>query len=51
MHVDDLCQAHIFLFEDPTAEGRYICSSHDETIYGIANMIREKWPEYQIPTE
>ncbi|KAK4394310.1 Dihydroflavonol 4-reductase [Sesamum angolense] len=51
VHVDDLSEAHIFLFEHPTAEGRYICSSHDATIYGLANMIREKWPEYHIPTE
>ncbi|KAL1569486.1 alcohol dehydrogenase (NADP(+)) [Salvia divinorum] len=48
---DDLCEAHIFLFEHPKAEGRYICSSHDATIYDIANLIREKWPEYSIPTE
>ncbi|KAL0332903.1 UNVERIFIED_CONTAM: Dihydroflavonol 4-reductase [Sesamum calycinum] len=51
VHVDDLSEAHIFLFEHPTAEGRYICSSHDATIHGLANMIREKWPEYHIPTE
>ncbi|XP_042020789.1 dihydroflavonol 4-reductase-like [Salvia splendens] len=51
VHVDDLCEAHIFLFEHPKAEGRYICSSHDATIYDIANLIREKWPAYSIPTE
>ncbi|KAK6150652.1 hypothetical protein DH2020_015584 [Rehmannia glutinosa] len=51
VHVDDLCEAHILLFEHPTAEGRYICSSHDATIYDITNMIREKWTEYHIPTE
>ncbi|KAH6756004.1 dihydroflavonol 4-reductase [Perilla frutescens var. hirtella] len=51
VHVDDLCEAHIFLFEHPEAEGRYICSSHDATIYDIAKMIGENWPEYHIPTE
>ncbi|XP_047971510.1 dihydroflavonol 4-reductase-like [Salvia hispanica] len=51
VHVDDLCEAHIFLFEHPKAEGRYMCSSHEATIYDIANLIREKWPEYSIPTE
>nr|ABP57077.1 dihydroflavonol 4-reductase [Coleus scutellarioides]ABP57078.1 dihydroflavonol 4-reductase [Coleus scutellarioides] len=51
VHVDDLCEAHIFLFEHPKAEGRYICSSHDATIYDIADMLREKWPEYHIPTQ
>ncbi|KAG6397367.1 hypothetical protein SASPL_143534 [Salvia splendens] len=28
-----------------------MCSSHNATIYDIANLIREKWPEYSIPTE
>ncbi|KAL8491341.1 hypothetical protein ACS0TY_023100 [Phlomoides rotata] len=51
VHVDDICKAHIFLFEKPTAQGRYICSSDDATIYDIANLIREKWSEYHIPTE
>ncbi|KAA8531902.1 hypothetical protein F0562_006381 [Nyssa sinensis] len=51
VHLDDLCEAHIFLYEQPKAEGRYICSSHDATIYDLAKMIREKWPEYNVPTE
>ncbi|KAL3624004.1 hypothetical protein CASFOL_032820 [Castilleja foliolosa] len=51
VHVDDLCEAHILLFEHPTAQGRYICSSHDATIYDLANMIRQNWPEYNVPTE
>ncbi|XP_059623620.1 dihydroflavonol 4-reductase-like [Cornus florida] len=51
VHLDDLCQSHIFLYENPQAEGRYICSSHDGTIYDLATMFREKWPEYNVPTE
>ncbi|KAJ0985887.1 hypothetical protein J5N97_004243 [Dioscorea zingiberensis] len=50
-HVDDLCQAHIFLFEHPEAKGRYICSSHDITLPNLATILREKYPEYDIPTE
>ncbi|KAE8729032.1 Bifunctional dihydroflavonol 4-reductase/flavanone 4-reductase [Hibiscus syriacus] len=34
-----------------TAEGRYICSSHAATIVELANMLREKYPEYNIPTK
>lgn len=49
VHLDDLCNAHIFLFEHPKAEGRYICSSHDATIYEIAQLLKEKYPEYNIP--
>ncbi|CAK9152367.1 unnamed protein product [Ilex paraguariensis] len=51
VHLDDLCESHIFLYEHPKAEGRYICSSHDATIYDLAKMIREKWPEYNVPAE
>nr|ATP60541.1 dihydroflavonol 4-reductase 2 [Gentiana lutea var. aurantiaca] len=51
VHLDDLCEAHIFLYEHPEAEGRYICSSHDTTINDLAKMIRDKWPQYYIPTK
>ncbi|EOY14811.1 Dihydroflavonol-4-reductase [Theobroma cacao] len=51
VHLDDLCMAHIFLFENPKAEGRYICSSHEATIVELAKMLREKYPDYNIPTK
>ncbi|XVE69848.1 hypothetical protein DITRI_Ditri10aG0024600 [Diplodiscus trichospermus] len=51
VHLDDLCMAHIFLFENPKAEGRYICSSHAATIVELAKLLREKYPEYNIPTK
>lgn len=49
VHLDDLCIAHIFLFEHPEANGRYICSSHDVTIYELARMMKERYPQYSIP--
>ncbi|KAE8715528.1 Dihydroflavonol-4-reductase [Hibiscus syriacus] len=51
IHLDDLCRAHIFLLENPKAEGRYICASHHATIVDLAKMLREKYPEYNVPTE
>uniref|UniRef100_A0A161ZW07 Dihydroflavonol 4-reductase n=1 Tax=Daucus carota subsp. sativus TaxID=79200 RepID=A0A161ZW07_DAUCS len=51
VHLDDLCESQIFLYEHPTAQGRYICSSHDATIHDVVKLIREKWPEYNVPTE
>nr|UUY86287.1 dihydroflavonol 4-reductase 3 [Aglaonema commutatum] len=51
VHLDDLCNAHIFLFELPEAKGRYICSSHDVTITSLAKMLRERYPEFDVPTE
>nr|QEM23754.1 dihydroflavonol 4-reductase [Muscari aucheri] len=49
VHLDDLCDAHIFLLNHPKASGRYICSSHDATIHDLARMIRCKYPQYHIP--
>nr|AHZ31751.1 dihydroflavonol 4-reductase [Viola x wittrockiana] len=49
VHLDDLCQAHIFLFEHPKSEGRYICSAEAATIHDLAKMLRQKYPEYNIP--
>nr|ARQ84128.1 dihydroflavonol 4-reductase-1 [Phaseolus vulgaris] len=51
VHLDDLCLAHIFLFEEPKVEGRYICSACDTTIHHIAKLINEKYPDYNIPTK
>ncbi|XP_076897835.1 dihydroflavonol 4-reductase [Bidens hawaiensis] len=51
VHLDDLCECHIFLYENPEAKGRYICSSHDSTIHQLARMINKKWPEYSVPTQ
>nr|AAF23884.2 dihydroflavanol reductase 3 [Lotus corniculatus] len=51
VHLDDLCLAHIFLFEHPESEGRYICSASEATIHDIAKLINSKYPEYNIPTK
>ncbi|XP_042490905.1 dihydroflavonol 4-reductase-like isoform X1 [Macadamia integrifolia] len=51
VHLDDLCNAHIFLLEHPEAKGRYICSSHNTNIIELAKMLRKRFPEYHIPTD
>ncbi|KAJ8772635.1 hypothetical protein K2173_027812 [Erythroxylum novogranatense] len=51
VHLDDLCISHIFLFENPEAKGRYICSSHDASIHDLAKLLKEKYPEYNVPTK
>ncbi|KAJ3695291.1 hypothetical protein LUZ60_000668 [Juncus effusus] len=49
VHLDDLCESHLFLFEKPEAKGRYICSSHDTNIYQLAKMLKSRFPEYKVP--
>ncbi|CAK7347913.1 unnamed protein product [Dovyalis caffra] len=50
VHVDDVARAHIFLFEHPDAEGRYICSSETITIEDMSKFLSAKYPEFPIPT-
>ncbi|KAH7524114.1 dihydroflavonol 4-reductase [Ziziphus jujuba] len=51
VHLDDLCNAHIYVYENPKAEGRYLASQCDATIYDIAKLLKEKYPEYNVPTK
>lgn len=51
VHLDDLCEAHIFLFEHMEVEGRYLCSAYEANIHDIAKLINTKYPEYNIPTK
>ena len=39
------------MYEHPKVEERYICSSHDATIYELADLTREKYLKYHVPTE
>jgi len=50
-HVDDICQAHLFLAEKESASGRYIVCAHNTTIPELANFLSQRYPQYQIPTE
>ncbi|KAJ9678529.1 hypothetical protein PVL29_020652 [Vitis rotundifolia] len=34
------CNAHIYMYEHPKVEGLYICSSHNATIYDLADLTR-----------
>ncbi|KAJ3692386.1 hypothetical protein LUZ60_012736 [Juncus effusus] len=49
IHLDDLCAAQIFLFEKPEAKGRYICSAYHNTIFDLAKMLKNQYPEFEIP--
>ncbi|CAI8606466.1 unnamed protein product [Vicia faba] len=51
VHLDDLCEAHIFLFEHMEVEGRYICNACEANIHDIAKLINAKFPEYNVPTK
>ncbi|KAK6918518.1 NAD-dependent epimerase/dehydratase [Dillenia turbinata] len=44
VHIEDVVSAHIFLFENASAKGRYICSSHPlpiDEIYGFMDQFQK----------
>eukprot|EP01018_Ginkgo_biloba_P010239 Gb_17915 [translate_table: standard] len=51
IHIQDICNAHIFLMEQPAVEGRYICSGHRTTISELADFISKRYPQYSIIKE
>lgn len=51
VHLDDVAMAHIFLYENPAAQGRYICSAKDAFIDEVAEMLRRRHPELPVATE
>ncbi|XP_068635882.1 noscapine synthase SDR1-like [Aristolochia californica] len=48
VHIDDAVSAHIFLFENPEAKGRYICSSNSCSARELAHFLSSRYPQYQI---
>ncbi|KEH30759.1 putative anthocyanidin reductase isoform X1 [Medicago truncatula] len=47
VHIEDICNAHIFLMEHAKAEGRYICSTQSCTLSNLAALVSK---EYSNPT-
>ncbi|KAL6981801.1 (3R)-2'-hydroxyisoflavanone reductase, partial [Sarracenia purpurea var. burkii] len=49
VHIDDVASAHIFLFEYPSAKGRYICTNVNITSEKMSEFLSARYPEYPIP--
>ncbi|KAL5972839.1 hypothetical protein ACLOJK_039645 [Asimina triloba] len=50
-HVDDVCQAHIFLAEKADASGRYICCPVNSCVTELAEFLSKRYPQYKVPTD
>ncbi|WJX44753.1 hypothetical protein P8452_31696 [Trifolium repens] len=46
VHIEDICNAHIFLMEHTKAEGRYICTTQSCTLSNLAALVSK---EYSSP--
>ncbi|KAK8520944.1 hypothetical protein V6N13_077074 [Hibiscus sabdariffa] len=51
VHIDDVCEAHVFCMEKPSMAGRFICAAANPTIAQIAAYFRHHYPHHQIPQE
>ncbi|PON58458.1 NAD(P)-binding domain containing protein [Parasponia andersonii] len=49
VHVDDVAEAHIFLFEHHEAKGRFNCSSITISVESASELIYTKFPQLQVP--
>ncbi|KAF8414062.1 hypothetical protein HHK36_002061 [Tetracentron sinense] len=44
VHIEDICNAHIFLMEQAAAKGRYICSANSCVMSELANHLALEYP-------
>ncbi|KAE8683853.1 1-acyl-sn-glycerol-3-phosphate acyltransferase delta isoform 1 [Hibiscus syriacus] len=51
VHIDDVCEAHVFCMEKPSMDGRFICAAANPTITQIAAHFRDNYSQHQIPQE
>lgn len=49
VHTEDVCNAHIFLMEHPSARGRYICSSPPLTLREMEDFCAKRYPQFSLP--
>ncbi|KAA8528254.1 hypothetical protein F0562_035495 [Nyssa sinensis] len=51
VHIDDVCEAHIFCMEQPSLRGRFLCAAIDPTIRDMANYYQENYPQLKVSKE
>ncbi|KAK3199427.1 hypothetical protein Dsin_022842 [Dipteronia sinensis] len=42
VHIEDICNAHIFLMENPRAEGPYICCAKSCLMSGLIDLLKQE---------
>ncbi|XP_022759581.1 dihydroflavonol 4-reductase-like [Durio zibethinus] len=51
VHIDDVCEAHIFCMENPPISGRFLCASSYVSAAEIARCYQLYYPEFHVKQE
>ncbi|RLN12560.1 hypothetical protein C2845_PM09G21870 [Panicum miliaceum] len=47
-HIQDACDAHVFLMESPRAEGRYLCAAGGHPMAEVARLLAARYPPFKL---
>ena len=51
VHIDDVCEAHIFCIENPSIHGRILCASSYISSAEIASYYQQHYPQFPVKQE
>jgi nucleoside-diphosphate-sugar epimerase len=51
VHIEDVCEAHIFCIERPVMAGRYLCAVDYPMMKDIVDYFAEKYPDLKLIKE
>lgn len=51
VHIDDVCEAHIFCMESTSISGRFLCASSYISLEEMANHFALHYPEFNVKQE
>ncbi|KAL5572075.1 hypothetical protein UlMin_021672 [Ulmus minor] len=51
VHIQDVCEAHIFCMENPSLKGRFLCASSFISSIEIAAYYQENYPKFHVEKE
>ncbi|KAH7578035.1 hypothetical protein JRO89_XS01G0331500 [Xanthoceras sorbifolium] len=51
VHIDDVCEAHIFCMEQPSISGRFLCANSYVSSAEMANYYQQNYPELHVKQE
>lgn len=51
VHIQDICEAHIFCMENPSISGRFLCANSYVSCAEIASYYQEHYPHLHVKNE